>query len=414
MTRKTFCMVFRAALAVVSAPLLVSLLLIADAQASTEKVLYNFGASPDANTPVSGLTADGAGNFYGTTASGGTHNSGAVFKLTPGTGGKWTESVIYNFTGGQDGLAPMGGLIFDGNGNLYGTTYRGGTGGGTVFTLIPIAGGKWKLKTLHKFHGTTGGSPAAGLILDTTGNLYGTSSEGGAHEDGTVFQMTPGANGTWTFKTIHSFNANGHDGMTPLAPVIMDAAGNLYGTTYAGGANRDGIVFELTPGSNGTWTETILHTFNPSNGHDGAAPDAPVVLDANGNLFGTTNAGGKDRFYGVVFELTPITSGGWKESILHTFTDGKDGGEPNAGLMLDAAGNLYGTASSGGVGGGVVFKETAQTNGTWKYSVVHAFKTSGDGLSSHAGLIRDTAGLLYGTTKLGGGGSLGTVFMVTP
>ena len=414
MTRRMFWVVFRAALAVVSAPLLVSLLLITDAQASTEKVLYNFGASPDANTPVSGLTADGAGNFFGTTSSGGAHNSGAIFKLTPGTGGKWTESVIYSFTGGQDGLTPLGGVIFDGKGNLYGTTSRGGSGGGTVFTLIPIAGVKWKLKTLHKFHGTTGGTPSAGLIFDLAGNLYGTSAEGGTQQLGTVFEMIPGTNGTWTFKTIHSFSANGHDGTTPLAPVTMDASGNLYGTTYLGGANRDGIVFELTPGSNGTWTEKILHTFNAGNGHDGAAPDAPVIIDANGNLFGTTNAGGKDRFYGIVFELTPTSSGSWKESILHAFTDSKDGGEPNAGLTLDASGNLYGTGSTAGVGGGVIFKETLQTNGTWKYSVVHSFKTSGDGQRPYAGLIVDGSGILYGTTKQGGTGSLGTVFMFTP
>jgi len=413
MTRKMFWFVFRAALAIVSAPLLMSLILIGDAHASTENVLYSFGSSPDANGPVSGLTFDAAGNLYGTAASGGANSDGAVFQLTPGTGGKWNESVIYSFTGKSDGMVPLGGVILDAAGNLYGTTSRGALGSGTVFTLIPGAGGKWKLKVLHTFIGTTGGVPSAGLIFDTAGNLYGTTAEGGAHEVGSVFELVPGANGKWAFKAIHSFNNNGHDGNDPLAGLTLDAAGNLYGTTYAGGAYTYGVVFQLTPGSNGNWTETILHAFNASNGHDGAAPDAPIVIDSNGNLFGTTTSGGKDRFYGVVFELTLNSQGKWQESILHAFTDGPDGGEPNAGLTLDTSGNLYGTGATGGHEG-VVFKETLGTNGKWKHSVAHAFQGGNDGIRPYAGLILDAAGNLYGTTKQGGTNSLGTVFMVRP
>jgi uncharacterized repeat protein (TIGR03803 family) len=413
MTRKMFWMVFRAALAIVSAPLLVNLLLISDAQASAETVLYSFGSGNDANTPVSSLAFDAAGNLYGTTAGGGAHNSGTVFELTPASGGKWNESVIYSFTGGSDGLAPLGGVILDAAGNLYGTTSRGALGSGTVFTLIPVSGGKWKLKVLHKFKGTTGGVPSAALVFDSIGNLYGTTAEGGLHESGTVFQLAPGTKGSWTFTSLHSFNPNGHDGTNPLAPLTLDAAGNLYGTTHDGGVNRDGVVFELTPGSNGKWTETILHTFNAGNGHDGASSDAPIVIDPNGNLFGTTVGGGKDRFYGVVFELTLNTQGKWQESILHSFTDGPDGGEPNAGLMLDASGNLYGTGASGGHAG-VVFKETLGTNGKWKHKVLYSFSGGTDGSSPYAGLIPDAAGNLYGTTKEGGTNSLGTVFTVKP
>jgi uncharacterized repeat protein (TIGR03803 family) len=280
--------------------------------------------------------------------------------------------------------------------------------------LIPGAGGKWKLKVMHTFHGTTGGSPSAGLIFDAAGNLYGTTAEGGAQQAGTVFQLTPGTKGTWTFTTIHSFNTNGHDGTTPLAGLTLDGAGNLYGTTSAGGSQRDGIVFQLTPGLSGKWTETILHTFNPGNGHDGAEPVAPIVIDANGNQFGTTVSGGKNRFYGVVFELTLNSKGVWQETILHAFADGSDGGEPNAGLALDATGNLYGTTSSGGAAGGVVFKETLQTNGKWKHSVAHSFKNGTDGFRPYSGLILDGAGTLYGTTKQGGTNSLGTVFLVEP
>lgn len=412
MRRKMFWVVFRAALAIVSAPLLVSLLLITDAQGSTEKVLYSFKSGADANTPVSGLTFDALGNLYGTTQSGGAHNDGAVFQLTPGSGGKWSEKVLHSFTGNADGMSPLGGLIFDTAGNLYGTTSRGALGSGTVFTLIPGSGGTWKMKVLHTFHGTTGGVPAAGLVLDAAGNLYGTTAEGGVHEAGTVFQLTP-SNGSWKFKTIHSFNPNGHDGTNPRAALTLDASGNLYGTTHDGGANRSGIVFQLRPGSNGTWSETILHVFNPGNGHDGAAPAAPIVIDANGNLFGTTVTGGKNRFYGVVFKLTLNSAGKWVESILHAFSDGNDGGEPNAGLTLDASGNLYGTGASGGISG-VVFKETLGSDGKWKHSVVHKFKSGNDGSAPYAGLILDAAGNLYGTTKQGGTSSLGTVFMVKP
>jgi uncharacterized repeat protein (TIGR03803 family) len=391
----------------------VNLLLITDAQASTEKVLYSFGSGTDANTPVSGLTFDAAGNLYGTAAGGGADSDGAVFELTPASGGKWNESVIYSFTGGSDGMVPLGDVILDAAGNLYGTTSRGASGSGTIFTLIPGAGGKWKLKVLHTFQGTTGGVPSAGLIFDPAGNLYGTTAEGGAHEAGTVFQLTPGTNGKWTFKSIHSFNSNGHDGTNPLAGLTLDAAGNLYGTTHDGGAHTYGIVYQLTPGSNGKWTETILHTFNAGNGHDGAGSAAPIVIDSNGNLFGTTVSGGKDGFYGVVFELTLNSLGKWQESILHSFTDGNDGGEPNAGLTLDASGNLYGTGASGGHAG-VVFKETLGTNGKWKHKVVHDFTNGSDGARPYASLILDAAGNLYGTTKQGGTNSLGTVFLVKP
>ena len=412
MTRNMFWFVFRAALAVVSLPLLMNLLLIADAQASTEKVLYSFKSGGDANNPVASLTFDPAGNLYGTTEAGGAHNLGAIFQLTPGSGGKWTETVIYDFNGGQDGMAPLGGVILDASGTLYGTTSRGARGSGTVYSLSPAGGGRWKFKVLHTFVDTTGGVPSAGLVFDTAGNLYGTTAEGGNHGVGSVFEMVPGSNGKWSFKAVHSFNNNGHDGYNPLAPLIIDSAGNLYGTTNQGGAHSDGVVFEFLPGSNGKWTEKILHTFNAGNGHDGAAPTGPVTLDANGNLFGTTVGGGKDRFYGVVFELSLNSKGNWQETILHSFTDGPDGGEPNCNLIFDSAGNIYGTGSTGG-NQGVVFKETL-TNGKWKHSVLHKFQGGSDGISPHAGLVFDGSGVLYGTTKLGGTNNLGTVFNLKP
>ena len=384
--------------------------------ASSEKVLYSFTNGADGGDPVAGLVFDGAGNLYGTTHYGGTSDYGTVFELTPGGGGKWTESVLFSFTGGKDGGEPNAGLIFDAAGNLYGTTYLGGTHGhGTAFMLSPKGGGKWAEKVLHSFSGgKDGGRPSAGLIFDAAGNLYGTTAEGGKYEYGAAFMLVPpGVNSKWTVTTLHSFNANGKDGYTPLASLVFDATGILYGTTWAGGSHADGTVFTLTPDGAGGWKEKVIYNFNFGNGKDGAEPVAGLILDAAGNLYGTTVSGGSNRFYGTVFELTLGVNGKWKETILHTFDDGTGGGEPNAGLIADAAGNLYGTAATGGTAG-VLFELTLGGNGKWKETVLHDFKSGKDGAEPYAGVIFDAAGNLYGTTKIGGADSSGTVFEVTP
>lgn len=386
------------------------------AQAASEQVLYSFTDGADGGDPVAGLVFDGAGNLYGTTYYGGSSDYGTVFELTPGGGGKWTESVLFSFTGGKDGGEPNAGLIFDAAGNLYGTTYLGGAHGhGTAFMLSPKGGGKWTEKVLHSFSGgKDGGRPSASLIFDAAGNLYGTTAEGGKYEYGAAFMLVPpGVNGKWTVTTLHSFNANGKDGYTPLAGLVFDATGNLYGTTWAGGKDKNGIVFELTPGANGKWTETIIHNFNPANGKDGSSPVAGLIFDAAGNLYSTTPSGGSNRFYGIVFELTPGANGKWTETILHTFDDVNGGGEPNAGLIWDAAGNLYGTTVTGGTAG-VLFELTLGGNGKWKETVLHDFKGGKDGGEPYASVIFDAAGNLYGTTKIGGPDSSGTVFELTP
>ena len=339
----------------------------------TETVLYSFnwnGNGTDGTNPGGGLIFDAAGNLYGTTVYGGTYGYGTVFELTPAAGGTWTEKVLWSFGNGTDGANPGGGLIFDAAGNLYGTTVYGGTYGyGMVFELTPAAGGTWTEKVLWSFgNGTDGYQPFAGLIFDAAGNLYGTTVSGGTYlYNGTVFELTPAAGGGWTEQVLHSFNYNGTDGIWPYAGLIFDAAGNLYGTTDSGGAYGDGTVFELMPGQGGIWTEGVLYSFlcSPFNCTDGYSPQAGLIFDAAGNLYGTTSEGGTYH-YGTVFELTPAAGGGWTETVLYSFGNGTDGVGPVAGLIFDAAGNLYGTTAYGGTGvdglneGGTVFELASQ------------------------------------------------------
>jgi uncharacterized repeat protein (TIGR03803 family) len=220
--------------------------------AQKEKVLYSFGtARMDGAYPRAGLIFDNAGNLYGTTYSGGAHNAGTVFELMRKTGGRWTERILHNFKGGADGAYPLANLIFDASGNLYGTTYAGGSNvEGTIFQLALKAGGVWTEKVLHSFgNGKDGEHPDAGLVFDATGNLYGTTYVGGANGFGTVFELTPKARGKWAEQVLHSFS--GKDGASPYASLIIDTAGNLYGTTSSGGADGFGTVFELTPKAGG-------------------------------------------------------------------------------------------------------------------------------------------------------------------
>jgi uncharacterized repeat protein (TIGR03803 family) len=267
----------------------------------TETVLYQFTGGNDGGGP-SGLTCDYAGNLYGTTPGGGAFGGGTVFKLTPSNGG-WTESVLYSFSGGNDGAEPDSGVILDQAGNLYGTTFAGGTGHGsgcyyqgcgTVYQLTPSGSG-WKENTLYAFQGGADGyGPAGGLIFDRSGSLYGTTTNGGGGGDGTVFELSPAGGGSWTFTLLY-----GEVGSS--ASLTMDGAGSLYGTITGFWVDGDyGSVFKLTP-SGGGWIYTTLHYFG---GNSGENPFGGVALDANGNLYGTTSGGGAyDN--GVVWEITP-------------------------------------------------------------------------------------------------------------
>jgi uncharacterized repeat protein (TIGR03803 family) len=413
-----------ATLAIVS----MSLLVTSTWTYAQEKVLHSFNEE-GGYYAYAGLILGASGGLYGVTYEGGSDGCdgagcGTIFELTPSRSGRWSEKVLYNFrtTGGRDGFYPQAGLIFDAAGNLYGTTYAGGAhGDGTVFELTPTAKGGWSEKVLHSFrnNGEDGYYPDAGLVFDASGNLYGTTNEGGAHAVGTVFQLTPHEDGSWSERVLHSFNNNfnfsGKDGFYPEAGLVFNAAGSLYGTTLYGGVYGAGTVFELTPTAEGDWSERVLHSFN-SNGKDGYYPYAGLILGPSGNLYGTTYAGGAYD-YGTVFEVAPTAGGVLAEKVLYSFNDKGTGGySPYAGLILDSVGSLYGTTLNGGAhNSGTVFELTSTAGGSWMEKVLHSFRENGsDGVNPYAGLIFDAAGNLYGTTAEGGAHDTGTVFEVTP
>jgi uncharacterized repeat protein (TIGR03803 family) len=362
-------------------------------QAQTYNVLLRFNGYPsDGRFPPAGVVLDSVGNLYGTTQLGGAYGDGIVFKLD--TTGK--ETVLHSFFAGKDGTHPGATPILDTTGNLYGTTQDGGaSNSGTIFKLDPSG----KKIVLYSFTGgKDGGNPAAALVRDAAGNLYGTTVWGGGSNYGTVFKLDTRRKQT----ILYSFTG-GKDGANPVAGVVLDAAGNLYGTTFDGGASLSGVVFRLSK----TGKEKVLHTF--TGGNDGANPYAGVVLDAANNLYGTTYFGALG--YGTVFKLDKIG----KETILYSFKGGADGANPTGGVALGAAGNLYGTTFDGGASGfGTIFK----LDTTGQESVWYSFTGSADGAWPYAGLILDSAGNLYGTTLEGGsrcgGSGCGVVFKVSP
>lgn len=382
----------------------------------TESVLFNFNSG--GAIPQAGVIADKTGALYGTTYYGGSgpSGSGTVFKLTP-SGGKYTESVLHSFVGGNDGANPQAGLIFDSTGALYGTTTGGGTGKcfsgcGTVFALYPTASGAHGEYVYSFQAGKDGASPLAGLI-DISGRLYGTTYGGGTGNLGTVFKLTPSGSTGYTESVLYSFQG-GKDGAGPWAGLI-DKKGALYGTTYYGGTGNCagsvtgcGTVFRLTRSGN-NYIESIVYSFQA--GNDGAHPEAGLIFDNTGALYGTTASGGP-KSDGTVFKLTPAGNG-YAESVLYSFTGGSDGGNPYAGL-IDVKGVLYGTTWKGGASGrGTVFKLTPFASG-YAESVLHSFTDGiGDGAYPYAGLI-DKKGVLYGTTEVGGAFNGGTVFELTP
>jgi uncharacterized repeat protein (TIGR03803 family) len=313
--------------------------------ASKYKTLYKFRGGADGNRPEAGLIFDHAGNLYGTTQIGGANECpgrigcGTVFRLTPKGDGSWRESVLHSFSSGEANDPEYASLIFDASENLYGVTSEGGAPGtGTVFEL---ANGSWNETILHLFgSGNDGYGPAGQPIFDHAGNLYGTTYQGGLYSVGTVFQLTPNGDGSWTENILYSFGQSSNDASHPVAGLIFDAAGNLYGTTQVGG-NGAGTVFKLTPNGDGTWTENVLHSFQPKKG--GYIPYGRLIFDKTGNLFGTT-AGGGASGYGTVYILKPTAKGGWKETVLHSFKD-LLGATPFSGLIFDGQGTFYGTTS---------------------------------------------------------------------
>src|ERR1039458_9600618 len=409
--------------------------------AGQEKVLYSFTGLAEGGNPYGGVVPDSAGNLYGTTSARGTSGYGVVFKLDKAG----QETVLYAFTGGADGGYSYAGVIRDSAGNLYGTTSSGGTAGyGVVFevntcgqetVLYSFTGGAdggysyagvirgsagklygatgacgrgqgyggygvvFKLSTagqetvLYSFTGgADGGNPGAGVIHDSAGNLYGTTTSGGTAGQGVVFKLSTAGQET----VLYSFTG-GADGGYPSAGVIRDSAGNLYGTASYGGTADVGVVYKVDAAGQ----ETVLDTLPAP--HDGASPTAGVVRDSAGNLYGTTGAGGAQNA-GVVYKLDRAG----QETVLYSFTGGADGGYPHAGVIRDSAGNLYGTTPFGGTGSGVVYKlDTAGQE-----TVLYAFTGGADGGTPWAGVIRDSAGNLYGTATFGGTTGAGVVYEV--
>lgn len=375
------------------------------AQSQTLTVLYSFQGGADGSLPTSSLFRDAAGNLYGETFRGGDLSCaygagcGVVFKLDV----NGNETVLHSFTGGPDGAYPSGGLVRDSAGNFYGTAYSGGdlscdapSGCGTVFKLSPAG----RLTVLYAFtEGNDGQLPDGGVIRDAAGNLYGTTSFGGGNSNGgTIFKLDAAGNETVLFR----FGA-ASQGRDPIAGLFRDAAGNLFGTTYQGGYSYlggEGTVFKVDSKGH----ETVLHTFLPTG--DGAYPYAGVAPYGE-DLYGMTTTGGTHE-YGTVFKLDKTGN----ETILYSFAGGTDGEYPNlAGVIPDSSGNLYGTTENGGDADndGTVFELDQSGNET----VLHRFNGA-DGSRPLAGVIRDSAGTLYGTTYEGGASSNGTIFKLAP
>ncbi len=397
-----------------------------NAKPPTYTVLYTFTGGADGAVPEAGLVRDEKGNLYGTTSSGG-NDSGCSSLGVPGCGVVFTldvagnQTVLYTFTGGTDGGIPFAGVIRDAKGNLYGTTSSGGSGtlpAGTVFKLDNTG----QETVLHSFCSATncadGDTPYA-PVIGYAGNLYGTTAGGGEFcveygGCGVVFRVDRAGNET----VLYNFCPNGYgnctDGYAPQGGLLHDAAGNLYSTTNGGGANGMGTVFKLSA----TGAETVLYSF--AGGADGANPLAGLIRDEAGNFYGTTSGGGPSG-WGTVFMVDPAGN----ETVLYSFTGGTDGGFPEAGLVRDEKGNLYGTTFFGGPASpcssfcGVVFK--VDTSGV--ETVLYSFTGGADGSNPAAGLMLGEAGDLYGTTAYGGadsdpacqtGTGCGVVFKLTP
>ncbi len=393
-------------------------------EAPTFSVIHHF-SGPDGAEPYAGLTINLAGNLYGTTITGGAIGAGTVFKLTQ-SGSGWTLNTLYNFAGGNDGASPTAKVIFGPYGTLYGTTSRGGSGdNGTVFSLRPqprvcqTALCPWTETVLYRFVGgrEDGSEPSYGdLVFDQAGaSLYGTTIFGGSGNCGdstcgTVYKLTPSGGG-WIECLVYSFTGLGRDGANPYGGVVFDDAGHLYGTTGIA-FEYDGIVFQLTP-SGCRATETTLYGFDDGP-NDGGFPLAGLLSDASGNFYGTASDGGPG-LGGTVFELVKNLHGGWDFKLLYGFTRyGQSQFQgPFGALIMDANGNLYGTTNKGGAHGlGSIFKLLPNADGTWAHQDLHDFDGS-DGCYPVGNVTLDASGNISGTASQCGQYGLGVVWKIT-
>lgn len=400
-------------LLLVSCAVLIFLAIEASAQTATFKVLHSFTGGSDGAEPLNGLVSANEGRLYGTTQLGGTGcptGCGTVFELAP-SGSSWTEKVLYAFPGyGHYAPGPTGTLSMDARGHIYGTTLNGGDASckcGTVYELSET-GNSWTAKTIHKFTGppNDGENSYSGLVVDEAGNLYGTTYYGGSiNDDGTLFELSPTAGG-WGEQVLVNFNESTF-GMNPYSGLTLDAAGNLYGTTSEGGVGGDGTVFKLAPSESG-WVPTTVYAFTSS---DGVGYNLfGVTLDSR-EIFGVTDFGGVGD--GNVFKLTNDGSG-WSFANLYAFKAGTGGLFPNGEAVIDQNGSLYGVTMNGGVHGLGTLYRLELVNGVWTETVLHTFTGATDGGEPFGKLVLDSAGNLFGVASMGGAYGLGVVFEVSP
>ncbi len=368
-------------------------------------VLGSFNGT-DSASPYGNLTADAAGNLFGMTNAGGSASYGTVFEMVKGASGYAAPVTLASFTG-DNGADPYGSLIMDAAGDLFGATNTGGANSyGTVFEMVKGASGYAAPVVLTSFTGTNGANPDGSLIMDAAGDLFGTTSAGGSGSDGTVFELVKGASGYAAPVTLGSFT--GANGVNPLGSLLADAAGNLFGTAEAGGTNGDGTVFEVVKTASGYDAPVTIASFD---GTDGASLYGSLIADAAGDLFGTTAQGGANG-YGTVFELVKGASGFGAPVTLASFT-GDNGAYPYGSLTIDAAGDLFGTTGTGGVSGyGTVFELVKGASGYGAPVTLTTF-TGANGAYPYNSLITDAAGDLYGTTVEGGANGYGAVFELT-
>jgi uncharacterized repeat protein (TIGR03803 family) len=368
----------------------------AEAQ-KTLLALYNFTGGSDGGGPNNGIAVDAAGNFYGTTWIGGISSpvggNGVVFELSLESRGHWVEKVLYSFGFGIDGRNPTAGVVFVAAGNLYGTTTQGGQyEGGTVYELSPTSGGNWAEKIIHSFGGFgDGGYAQAGLVIDSTGNLFGTTVLGGVGDAGVAFELSPSTDGSWTETVLQNFT------WEPTGPLVMDPNGNLYGTSsgYAGG----GSVYELTPAQNG-WEMNIIYGFQAP--PDGSYPASGVTFGPNGHLYGVTEMGGTYGI-GTAFELVPSATGTWTENQLYSFGQKKsDPIYPAFPLIIVPSKGIWGVGGSGPNCGGLYFLSPGTSGWTEK----KVYSSTCQGLQFGGVSLEDSAGNLFGPAggfTLGGG-----------
>jgi uncharacterized repeat protein (TIGR03803 family) len=399
------------------------------AQAQTYTVIHNFNGAGDGSFPYAGVTLDRGGNLYGTTYYGGnttgpcsSDGCGVVFKLSQ-RNSHWILTPLYSFQGGPDGSHPQARVVIGPNGSLYGTTSYGGATGctsngcGTVFNLKPSTHatgsvlGNWGETILYAFQGgSDGANPGYGdLLFDHAGNIYGTTTAGGPSNQGTVFKLTA-SNGSWTETVLYSFTG-GADGGTLNSGVILDSAGNLYGVASRGGAHGFGTVYELTP-SGSQWVETTLYAFQDQ--LDGRAPTGGLIMDQSGNIYGTTSLDGELQG-GTVWKLTR-NGGGWTFGTIQLLPGNNGVPGPVDALTADAAGNLYATSVEGNGSWGQVWELISQGSG-WLLQNLYQFHNNGDGALPYGSVALDANGNLFGTTSRGGMGnclSCGVVWEITP